>query len=39
MVQRVAYHSKQALAKATAVKEGRKESLEVKQERMLERLG
>ena len=34
MVQRVAYHFKQALAKATAVKEGRKESLEVKQARM-----
>ena len=39
MVQRVAYHFKQALAKATAVKEGRKESLEVKQERTLARLG
>ena len=38
-VQRVAYHLKQALAKATAIKEGRKESLEVKQERMLARLG
>jgi chromatin remodeling complex protein RSC6 len=34
MVQRVAYHYKQALAKATAVKEGRKESLETKQARM-----
>ena len=34
-VQRVAYHLKQALAKATAVKEGRKESLEVKQARIL----
>ena len=34
-VQRVAYHLKQALAKATAIKEGRKESLEVKQARGL----
>ena len=32
-------HVKQALAKATAVKEGRKESLEIQQERMLSRLG
>ena len=39
MVQRVAYHSKQALAKATAVREGRKENLEIKQGRIIARLG